>query len=248
MSAISRPVIGITSHLIDQTDPAGRTGSFLRVGAAYARAVKDAGGLPVLLPATEDVAVEPEDTVRVIDGLLLSGGSGLPTGAFTTRLEPTLRETNPPRYDHEVQLVREAHRKGLPIMGICRGHQTLVEALGGTLVLNVHIEGRAGFNHYQDSAPDRPSHDIELIAGQWPADCLGTRISVNSFHRQAVATLPEGLSVAALSEDGLIEAVTSPDPFILGLQFHPEHLYHRRPRFLKLFEMFVRQAGVYAQR
>jgi putative glutamine amidotransferase len=248
MNARAKPVIGITAHQVEQREPSGWIRTFLRVAAQYAQAVKDAGGRPIVLPTNKDFASHPAELTEVMDGLLLSGGTDLPPGSFTSKLEPTLRETDPQRYDYEVRLVVEAHRKGMPIMGICRGHQTLVEALGGSLTLNLHIEGRAGLNHYQDISPDIPSHDIELTAGTWPAERLGPRIRVNSFHRQAVAEAPDGLTVAAVSEDGVIEAVSSINPFVLGIQFHPEWLYPTRPEFLQLFEAFIEQAGVFSRR
>ncbi|MBW2304944.1 MAG: gamma-glutamyl-gamma-aminobutyrate hydrolase family protein [Deltaproteobacteria bacterium] len=242
MSVSAKPVIGISSHIAKLRDHSGRARTFFRVVAQYARAVKDAGGLPVLLPSHQEFASDPGEVVKAIDGLLLSGGTDLPAGAFTTQLEPTLREMDPERYDYEVQLVREAYKSGMPIMGICRGHQTLVEALGGSLTLNIHVEGRGRLDHYQHLSPEIPSHEIELRPGTFPAQCLGPRARVNSFHRQAVADVPDGFTAAAFSEDGVIEAVSAVEPFVLGLQFHPEWLYPDEPKFLQLFEELINQA------
>ncbi|MFH2099943.1 MAG: gamma-glutamyl-gamma-aminobutyrate hydrolase family protein, partial [Pseudomonadota bacterium] len=153
-----KPLIGISCHLAEQAGANGRTQPFHRLAAQYARAIKDAGGLPVLLSAHALLAAEPEELPHRLDGILLSGGTDLPAGAFTRLPNPLLREIDPDRYDYEVKLVREARRQGLPLVGICRGHQTLAEALGGKLILNLEGSGRR--NHYQDLPAEVPSHEI----------------------------------------------------------------------------------------
>jgi putative glutamine amidotransferase len=237
-----RPLIGVTCHLAVQTDPSGHTREFHRVAAQYTRAVGEAGGLPVLLGTAGQYAPAPAEALAPLDGLLLSGGTDLPPGSFGDRPRPTLRETDPDRYDYEVALVREARGLEMPTMGICRGHQTLVEALGGKLLLNISKDRPQALNHYQKEPPASPSHFITTFSNTRLRDCLGKRTQVNSFHRQAVVEAPAGFIVAALSEDGLIEAVEGVGSFSLGVQFHPEWLFQNRTEFLRLFTAFIMTA------
>jgi putative glutamine amidotransferase len=180
--------------------------------------------------------------ISAIDGLLLSGGTDLPAGSFGDNPRPTLRETDPGRYDYEVELVREAWRRGMPMMGICRGHQTLVEALGGRLILNIMMDHPQSLTHYQKEPPTFPSHAIAIASDSRLKDWLGDQAQVNSFHRQAVAEPPDGFIVSARSGDHLVEAVEAQGRFALGLQFHPEWMFQSRPEFLRPFQAFIQEA------
>ncbi|MCB2149537.1 MAG: gamma-glutamyl-gamma-aminobutyrate hydrolase family protein [Deltaproteobacteria bacterium] len=239
----TRPVIGITCHLAVQPGASGHTRSFLRLSAQYARAIREAGGLPVGIGTTRDSVPPAAEMLGAVDALLLSGGTDLPAGSFSDRPRPTLRETDPDRYDYEVELVREARDRGLPLMGICRGHQTLVEALGGRLILNITEDCPRAGDHYQKDPPAIPVHRIFTSPGTRLRNWLGERTRVNSFHRQAVAEPPPGFTVSALSEDGLIEAIEGQGSFALGVQFHPEWMFPEHPEFLQLFGDFIRAAG-----
>jgi putative glutamine amidotransferase len=238
----NRPIIGITCHLAMQPDPSGNTRGFHRLSAQYTMAIQAAGGLPVLLGTALDYVPAPADQISAVDGLLLSGGTDLPTGSFQDNPRPTLRQTDPGRYDYEVALVREAWHRGLPMLGICRGHQTLSEALGGRLILNIMKDSPGSLNHYQREPPTSPTHEITLSSNTRLHEWIGERAQVNSFHRQAVAEPPAGFIVSAQSEDHLIEAIEAKDKFALGLQFHPEWMFKSRPEFLRLFQAFIGEA------
>ncbi len=238
-----QPVIGVTCHTAMQPGPSGNIRTFHRLSAQYSAAILAAGGLPVLLGTARDYAPPPAVAIFPIDGLLLSGGTDLPAGSFTDNPRPTLRETDPGRYDYEVELVREARRQGMPIMGICRGHQTLAEALGGRLILNVAQDHPQRPSHYQKEAPSAPSHAIVTAADTRLNEWLGETAAVNSFHRQAVAEPPAGFVVSAWSGDDLVEAIEAKEGFALGLQFHPEWMFQGRAEFLRPFQAFVQEAA-----
>lgn len=238
-----QPVIGVTCHTAMQPGPSGNIRTFHRLSAQYSAAILAAGGLPVLLGTARDYAPPPAGAIFPIDGLLLSGGTDLPAGSFTDNPRPTLRETDPGRYDYEVELVREARRQGMPIMGICRGHQTLAEALGGRLILNVAQDHPQRPSHYQKEAPSAPSHAIVTAADTRLNEWLGETAAVNSFHRQAVAETPAGFVVSARAGDNLVEAIEAREGFALGLQFHPEWMFQGRAEFLRPFQAFVQEAA-----
>jgi putative glutamine amidotransferase len=238
----AKPIIGITCHLALQPDTSGHTRGFHRIAAQYTMAILAAGGLPILLGTAKDYVPPPVDVISAIDGLLLSGGTDLPAGSFSDNPRPTLRETDPGRYDYEVELVREAWRRGMPMMGICRGHQTIVEALGGRLILNIMMDHPQGLSHYQREPPSSPSHEINILSGTLLNAWIGERAQVNSFHRQAVAEPPAGFIVSAQSGDHLVEAIEAQGSFALGLQFHPEWMFQSRREFLRPFQAFIQAA------
>jgi putative glutamine amidotransferase len=238
----TKPLIGITCHLAMQPSPSGNTRAFHRLSAQYTMAILAAGGQPILLGTAKDFVPPPMDAISAIDGLLLSGGTDLPAGSFSDNPRPTLRETDPGRYDYEVALVREARRRGMPMMGICRGHQTLAEALRGRLILNIMKDKPQNLNHYQSEPPDSPSHTITILSDTKLKNWIGERAQVNSFHRQAVAEPPAGFMVSARSGDHLIEAIEAEENFALGLQFHPEWMFQSRPEFLRPFQAFIQEA------
>ncbi len=239
------PVIGITCHLASQPAPSGDIREFHRLSAQYTLAISAAGGVPLLIGTATDFVPPPADVIRVMDGLLLSGGTDLPAGSFSANPRPSLRETDPGRYDYEVELVREAWRRSLPMMGICRGHQTLAEALGGRLMLSIAMDNPQSPSHYQREPPASPSHEIRLAPGTRLEDWLGKRAQVNSFHRQAVAEPPAGFIVSARSGDHLVEAIEAEERFALGFQFHPEWMFQSRPEFLRPFQAFIQEAFGY---
>lgn len=237
-----KPLIGITVHLSERQAPAGHTEQRLEVGTRYGQAVSAAGGIPVLVPTARASAAAASDLLARLDGLLLSGGGSLPAQFFADNPDPSLRDTNPERYDLEVELTRAAREAGVPVLGICRGHQTLVEAFGGTLIRNLGaIPGQR--DHYQSEHPATPTHGLRLAPGSRLASLLGPETQVNSLHRQTVDRVPDGFRATAWSDDGLTEAVEADDGFVVGTQFHPEWLAADNPGFLGLFRQFTEAAA-----
>jgi putative glutamine amidotransferase len=235
------PRIGITVHVVRAAVREGHQELRYELAAQYARAIRAAGGLPLLVPTHPDSAVEPAEMTAALDGVLLSGGGDLPARFFEEHPDPSLRDTNPSRYDIEVALVRAASEVGVPIMGICRGHQTIVEALGGELLRDLRkLPGVLA--HYQELPPAEQVHLLRTEPGSRLARAVGRQAQVNSFHRQAVSRPPAGWVVTGWSDDGLIEAVEAQAGFGLGCQFHPEWLGASEPGFDRLFEEFVAAA------
>ena len=240
-----KPRIGITVHMAEHIEPNDAKEVRFSLGGRYAEAVLEAGGLPFLLPTHPNSAAPASEVVEAIDGLLLSGGGSLPRQYFNDNPNPSLRETNPLRYDVEAALVRAARAKGLPILGICRGHQTMLEALGGSPVRN--LDAASGdADHYQSDASDVTTHGLRTAPGTRLASWLGEEARVNSFHRQVVQDVPAGWRIAAWSDDGLVEAIEADDGFAIGLQFHPEWLEERQPAFRQVFDAFVAAAAAHA--
>ncbi len=204
--------------------------SFHAVNERYVRAVAEAvGALPLIIPALGE-AHDAADLVARLDGLLLTGSPSNvephlydgPPSIAGTRHDPHRDATTLP-------LIREALRAGLPLLAICRGHQELNVALGGSLHQRVHeLPGRLDHRRPQDAPLEEqygPRHKVSLAPGGFLHRLAGRdELTVNSLHAQAIDRLAPGLVVEAVAPDGIVEAVRVADApgFALGLQWHPE--------------------------
>src|SRR5258707_15568865 len=157
--------------------------------------------------------------------------------------EGTLHD--PARDATTLPLIREAVRRDLPVLAICRGIQELNVALGGTLHQRVHeVAGR--LNHrsrrHSPDGPYGPAHSVVLTKGGLLASFAGVdEVMVNSLHSQGIDRPAPGLRVEAMAPDGQIEAVSVPDArFVVGVQWHPEHKALDNPFSRALFLAFAR--------
>ena len=222
-------------------------------GRKYVDAVRLAGALPVIAPP-----VAPEDLPTLLDavhGVLLTGSvSNVHPSHYGETSDGTLLH-DPDRDAWTLPLVRLALARGLPLFAICRGAQEANVALGGTL--HQRVQEQPGLNDHRapDGAPVGvqygPAHPVDLAPGGVMQRVLGTgRITVNSVHQQAVATLAPGLRVEATAPDGLVEAFTLPAAagFNLCVQWHPEWQAADNPVSVKLFEAFGHAVKAYRDR
>ncbi|MBM3470814.1 MAG: gamma-glutamyl-gamma-aminobutyrate hydrolase family protein [Armatimonadetes bacterium] len=237
---MGRPSIGIPVPLALERADRGSAGDGL-----CAAALSRAGGLPVLLPVEGDRAAAG-DLIKRLDGLLLAGGRPLSAGFLAEHPRPSLEETDPERYRFEHALVLAAAEQGVPMLGICRGMQTINEALGGTLVRNLALDWPGALGHRMMDPEEHRAHRIRIAPHSHLSVVVGEdHVLVNSRHLQAVETPGAGLVAAAWADDGVIEAVeaSGDDPFIVGVQFHPEALIQHDGRWLGLFAMLVTAAS-----
>jgi putative glutamine amidotransferase len=220
------------------------------LGLSYPLALKAAGALPLLLPCVPEEEFIAE-AVRRCDGLLLTGGDDIAPRLYRKRVpRPLARTVTPAEPDRdlfELMLIDEVFRQRKPLLAICRGHQILNVALGGTLVVDIPSERPEAMNHTQVEKKYEIVHDVSLAAGSLLAEAVGKpRLGVNSTHHQAVDKVAKPLRIAAVSNDGIIEGLELTPagrhllPFLLAVQFHPERLFARHPDHLRLFQMFVR--------
>ncbi|MBI5772193.1 MAG: gamma-glutamyl-gamma-aminobutyrate hydrolase family protein [Verrucomicrobia bacterium] len=214
----------------------------------YAGAVAAAGGLPLILPC-ETSAEFIAEAVRRADGVMLTGGEDLQPELFTKKLPKklaaTVRALEPERDLLELQLIDELFRQRKPLLAICRGHQVLNVALGGTLIVDIAQQVPNALNHRQMDRRYDPVHEVRLTPGTGFAMLMGEpTLGVNSTHHQALGRLAKPLRATAFSPDGIVEAAELRDarqlPFLQSVQFHPERLWERYPVFQKLFRGFVR--------
>jgi putative glutamine amidotransferase len=231
LSGVSGPRIGITSETIEHD---GRAIS--ASNRVYVDAVLEAGGLPIVLPVVPGESAA--DMLEGLDGLLLSGGGDIEPARYGQRTTAELDGVDPARDAFELPLVCSALERRLPILGVCRGHQVLNVALGGSL------EQHVGLGHREKGRPADVIHHVDVAPHSLLGAVLGTRsIGVNTLHHQAVVEAGAGLQVVARSDDGLIEGVEGVgDLRVLGVQWHPELLVHL-PEHLALFRWLVAEAA-----
>jgi putative glutamine amidotransferase len=247
---VSRPLIGVTTselrhrHQIDATQQGDPEQTEMALGIRYLEAVERAGGIPVVLPPLRSAAIG--SLLSRLCGLLLSGGPDLDPDAYGARAHAMLGPTEPTLDAFEVALARRADRQGLPILGICRGAQTLNVSRGGTLHQHLPDVADGTIHHRQMISGERTSHDVTIEPGSLLASVVGAgRLAVNSFHHQAIDRLGRGLRVVAWAPDGTIEAIEAPSrPFVLGVQWHAETLVAQR-RERDLFKGLVLAADAY---
>jgi putative glutamine amidotransferase len=210
----------------------------MALGMTYVRALEAAGALPVVVPPLGRGDV-PRLLAR-LDGLVLSGGPDLAPAAYDAEPHLELGSTEPGLDAFEYVMAREALRLELPILGICRGVQTLNVARGGTL--HQHLPDVVGdvIAHRQTVDGRVPTHPVSILSSSKLAAVLGTtQLSVNSFHHQAVDRLGTGLRACAWAPDGAIEAIEDPEQsFVVAVQWHAETL-QGVPGQLALFEQLV---------
>jgi putative glutamine amidotransferase len=192
---------------------------------SYIDAIQRAGGLAVMLAPDPLLVEDPEEVLRLLDGLVLAGGADIDPAAYGAQPEPQTTGTVPERDAFEIALARAAIEADMPLLGICRGMQLINVALGGTLLQHLperfgHEEHRRAIGSFEGS-----DHDVELLEGTLAMRVVGEAShGTKSHHHQGVDRLGEGLEVGARSLlDGLPEAIELPErSFVLGVQWHPE--------------------------
>ena len=213
------------------------------VGERYINTVVEvAGCMPIIIPAV-GAKVDVCELLDRLDGLLLTGsGSNVEPEHYGG--EPSKEGTlhDPARDATTLPLIREAIRRDLPILAICRGLQELNVALGGSLHQRVHeIPGAVDHRFKKETPEEQRGHDVTLTPGGFLHGLAGTgRIRVNSRHSQGVDRPAAPLRVEAIAPDGLIEAVSLPAArFVVGVQWHPEDMAAHNPFSRALFDAFA---------
>jgi len=182
---------------------------------------------------------DPEQAVQdalTCDGLLLPGGGDMDPKFYGQERIPACGEPNLLRDAAEPLLLRAFLAADKPVLGICRGIQVMNAVLGGDLYQDIKP-----FEHLPHNGHWAKVHTVTVRRGTLLSRILGQdTVLVNSQHHQAVDRVAPGFTLAALSEDGIVEAIEKPDAgFCLGVQWHPEWLSDADPAMQSLFDAFV---------
>ena len=214
------PLIGITGNF-------GEKGCELAQG--YYLSVLKAGGTPIVIPPHNDEKALLT-LLDNLDGILFSGGGDINPLLLGEEPLPQLHSVCPQRDEGELFLAREAFRRQIPMLGICRGIQVMAAALGGKVYQDIYVQRttdngqQTTIKHSQEMPREFASHSVRIEEGSLLRDIFGKdMLVVNSFHHQAVSEAGPHLHVSAVSPDGIIEAVESNEhKAVLGVQWHPE--------------------------
>lgn len=241
------PVIGVSGYI---------DGAKNCVNTTYTSAVINAGGAPVVIPTNSDQNVI-DAIVASLDGLIMTGGADFdPLKYFNEEPIRELGDVQPERDDFDVRLIRAAVKKGIPVLGICRGEQLMAIAFGGSLWQDIPAQIPESYIKHRQSGTTGTygTHTITIEKGSFLEKAIGKRrTAVNTFHHQAIKDVPQGFKVVAKSPDGIVEAVERVEPLknypdgggrIFGTQFHPEVLVKGDDKsFRGIFEMLVKEAS-----
>ena len=235
---MKKPMIALTARIGDFQ---GQNRIF--DNQTYFDAVALGGGIPVLVNYGSDE--DYEAIAERFDGLVVTGGEDLDPALFHQLAHPSVEVTDPRMDTLDLELIRRFAAKGKPILGICRGIQSINVVFGGTLIqdLNTQYPAMRPAGHQQHKAEpkpamDAPFHDNTFAEGTLLYELFGPRHAVNSFHHQNIDRVADGFVVSSWSEDGLAEAIEKDK--ILAVQWHPERLT-ADPGHRAIFETFVRQ-------
>lgn len=221
-----RPLIGISANTADID---------LTLRRVYCDQIVRAGGVPMVLPPVDDAEVLI-NMLEGIDGLVLTGGADYNPLWYGEQPEKELHTINSTRDLPELLLTRLAFNRQIPILGICRGVQTMAIALGGNLVQDL----KTTLKHSQDAPRSEATHSVTITEGSILYGLYGQETFVNSFHHQAVKDCGSHLHVVATAPDGVIEAVESTEQkALMGVQWHPEWMGGEG---LKLFEWLTQRS------
>lgn len=216
----SLPVIGLTTYLQQaQTGAWDVPAAFLH--KSYLDAVTTAGGITVLLPPQPvDVGIAAR-VLDGLDGLVLTGGRDVDPAAYNTEPHPATDEPAVDRDAWEFALLGDALRRGMPVLGICRGAQVLNVALGGSL--HQHLPDLLGHTGHQRGNAVFSTSTVRTVEGSRLGRLIGASAAVQCYHHQGIDRIGEGLIASARDTDGLVEAVElAGDDFVVAVQWHPE--------------------------
>ena len=238
-----RPLIGITIDYQESKSYSSFPWYALRTN--YGQVIRKNGGIPILL--VPDIVLV-EDYLSLIDGLLVTGGAfDVDPSLYGENEVHSEVNLNATRTNFEHAMVKTCLEKNLPIFGVCGGEQLLNVVLGGDLIQHIPDSFPESLPHEQSNPRDEASHRVEIKPNTLIHQIVeATEMHVNSAHHQAISTVPDEVTINAISPDGVVEGIEdSRYNFCLGVQWHPEFEIDQGDA--KLFRAFVKAATLYAK-
>ncbi|HBM15042.1 MAG TPA: gamma-glutamyl-gamma-aminobutyrate hydrolase [Lentisphaeria bacterium] len=207
----------------------------------YVQSIARSAAVPLILPVIFDIAMI-EEMASIVDGIIFTGGDDINPLSYREEPHHKLRNVVPIRDDYEFKLLKIAHLKKIPVLGICRGLQLINVFFGGTLYQDNSLKENSYIRHSQARGFDFLEHTVTITKESWLNSFLGGTIITNSYHHQSIKDLAKGFKITAQSKDGLIEAIesTAKDFFCAGVQWHPEMNSDKNLSMQKIFNEFTK--------
>ncbi len=225
------PIVGVTANWLHADENRalynGRTLLYMEQSMGE-WLLAHGGGVPLMIPGAgpeRDVAIGAAEVADVIDGLVIQGGVDMAPESYGQKPLSEKWGGDPIRDRYELDLLHACLERDRPILGICRGHQVLNVAFGGTLFQDIATQINGALNHRDRQRYHEHTHEVVFESGARLKQLFGAeRGRVNSVHHQAINELGDGLRVEARSpEDGVIEAIRlQGEQYAAGVQWHPE--------------------------
>lgn len=253
-----RPVIGITAKLsLDDsiglsTDLGCRNQSWLLLADDYIKSVEQMGGAPVVIPIMGNYE-NAFGIVSKLDGIIFSGGNDVNPKYYDERAEFEYTDLIESLDELEINLYRKVWRETrMPILGICRGLQLMNTVHGGKLYQEMRMGEYPKHTYYKEPIPKNAMiHEVSLKENSLLRTIVGEPvIHTNSFHHQSIRVLGEGLTVNAVSEDGIVEGIEGETGrFLMAVQWHPEMLAPEDSLCdgpsRRIFQHFIQEAAAF---
>lgn len=238
---MTKPIIGILPLYDSEKDS-------IWMLPGYQKGLEKAGANTLIFPYTSDVD-EILTISALCDGYLFTGGQDVSPELYHEKKLPYCGELSPTLDTLTKVVFEDAEFSDKAILGICRGCQILNILFGGSLYqdLNIQYQSSNGIHieHHQNKPYDNTSHKVTLNTDGYLHKLLKKdELNVNSVHHQGIKDVGIGLSVNAISEDGIVESIKAVDyNFMLGVQWHPEYNYFRNDDSLTILKAFVRETA-----
>ena len=242
-----KPLIGISANYGDNNS---------KLAENYYKSVVAVGGVPVIIPVTDDLATI-EAIVGRLDGILLSGGGDMHPRYYNEEPIPENGTPDELRDRYDVALIKSAVEYQLPVLGICRGMQVINTVFGGSLYqdINVQYADKKPMCHSQNEERSVTTQTASVVADSLLYSIVSCNtLPINSIHHQAVKRIADGFRAVAFADDGICEAIESLYYPILGVQWHPEHLSgadavgeHYDNPHRKIFGWLVDEAKIFSR-
>jgi putative glutamine amidotransferase len=234
------PFIGITPDWTGG-QPGKAREPIMFLSERYVAAVTQAGATPLVLPLLRSPPAIRQVLER-LDGLVITGGNfDIHPRLYGEPPLPQLGEIKEDRTEFEIELISQALKRDMPVLGICGGAQAINVALGGSLYQDLSLQLPAAIQHQQSEKKETGGHFVSIPEGTLLRRIVGRAfLEVNTTHHQAVKKLGKGLVENAIAEDSVTEGLESiAHRFIVGIQWHPEFLVHKDAGHKKIFSAFV---------
>ena len=204
---MKKPLIGISGNTL--RDTSGAYVDLIRsyVNQDYVRSIEEAGGIPIIIPFTENLE-QTKETIDIVDGLLLTGGHDVYPLNYGEEPLRGIGDVFPERDQFDFALLAAAEARNIPVFAICRGCQIVNVYRGGSLYQDLPYDENCTIKHSQNQTPSLPTHTVDIEPDSKLAQIIGTTTWItNSHHHQTCRNIGESLVVTGRAKDGTVEAL-----------------------------------------